>query len=72
MSDQKDETMDTTEVNQVNEDERKLISLPSRLGGMGIRIPSEISSAQYDNSVAITMQLKKHIVLQKEKLEINN
>ena len=56
----------------LNEDEKKLSSLPTRLGGMGIRIPSEITSAQYENSVAISRQLMKVIVLQKEKLGMNN
>ena len=56
----------------LNEDEKKLISIPTRLGGMGIRITSEISSAQYENSVAITRQLMKLIVLQKKKLDMNN
>ena len=50
----------------LNEDEKKLISIPTRLGGMGIRITSEISSAQYEKSVAITRQL------QKENLGMNN
>ena len=57
---------------KLNDDERKLVSLPTRLGGLGIRIPSEISSTQYENSVVITRQLAKHIVLQKEKIEIDN
>ena len=57
---------------KLNEDERKLVSLPTRLGGLEIRIPSEISNAQYDNSVVITRQLTKHIVLAEEKPEINN
>ena len=56
----------------LNEDEKKLISIPTRLGGMGIRITSEITSAQYENSVAISRQLMKLIVLQKEKLGMNN
>ena len=57
---------------KLNEEERILVSLPTRLGGLGIRIPSEVSSAQYENSVGITRQLTEHIVLQKEKLDINN
>ena len=56
----------------LNEDEKKLSSLPTRLGGMGIRITSKITSAQYENSVAISRQLMKLIVLQKEKLGMNN
>ena len=37
-----------------NEDERALLSLPARLGGMGFIIPSETCPQQYQNSRKIT------------------
>ena len=37
-----------------NEDERALLSLPARLGGMGFIIPSETCRQQYQNSRQIT------------------
>ena len=56
---------------KLTDNERMLVSLPTRLGGLGIRIPSEISRNQYENSVLITRQLTEHIILQKERIEID-
>ena len=44
----------------LNETDLVLISLPSKLGGMGVIIPSKVSDIQYQNSVAITKQLSDH------------
>ena len=46
--------------------ERKLFSLPVKLGGLGINVPSEMCQIQYKNSIAVTKSLVNHIVNQKE------
>ena len=45
--------------------ERKLWSLPVRMGGMGIPIPSEISDMQYANSRSINEMLTSKVRDQK-------
>jgi hypothetical protein len=49
---------------QINDTERKLISLPPRLGGLGIIDPSEISQFEYNNSNQLTSQLQGFIYRQ--------
>ena len=44
--------------------ERVIFSLPVRLGGLGIEIPSKISNIQYENSRLITKQLVDQIMIQ--------
>ena len=44
--------------------ERKLFSLPVKLGGLGVDIPSEICQIQYENSRLVTSQLIEQIKLQ--------
>lgn len=39
---------------EINQTERKLLSLPPRMGGLGIIDPSEICQAEYDNSKGLT------------------
>ena len=51
--------------------ERELIALPTRLGGLGIIIPSAHCNFQFENSCAVTKQLQERIMTQKEMLEIN-
>lgn len=51
--------------------ERDLIALPTRSGGLGIIIHSANCNIQFENSCAITKQLQEHILSQKERLEIN-
>ena len=46
---------------KLNADERKLISLPVKFGGLGIGIPSEYSSSEYNNSRRITSTLVERI-----------
>ena len=51
--------------------ERILFSLPVKLGGLGILIPSELSDIQYKNSVYITKSLTDNILNQNQKLEVD-
>ena len=51
--------------------ERILFSLPVKLGGLGIIIPSELSDIQYKNSVYITKSLTDNILNQTQKLEVD-
>ena len=51
--------------------ERELVALPTRLGGLGIIIPSDNCNIQFESSCAITKQLQERISTQKETLEIN-
>ena len=53
---------------QCNELERSLMSLPTKLGGLGIPIFSEISNLEYQNSVKITSTLKKCIINQERQI----
>ena len=46
---------------EINETERKLLSLPPRMGGLGIINPSEISQTEYENSKVLTKQLQGFI-----------
>ena len=49
---------------QVSDDERKLISLPYRYGGLGIQNPVEMADREYCTSEKITEQLTKLIMEQ--------
>ena len=55
----------------VNEDERALISLPPRLGGLGIVKPQEMCDAEYTNSKTLTEQLTSFIITQNVDGEID-
>lgn len=46
---------------EVNEKERKLLSLPARMGGMGIHNPTETCQIASDNSVLISQPLARLI-----------
>ena len=49
------------ENHEFNAIERKLWSLPVRMGGMGLPIPSEISDEQYNNSRLINAMLTSKV-----------
>ena len=51
--------------------ERQWYSLPPRLGGLGIIIPSELSNVFYQNSRNVTTELVRRIVNQYELAEKN-
>ena len=50
----------------INETEKSWFSLPPRLGGLGINIPSEIASIYYKNSRNMTEVLVSRIIHQHE------
>ena len=50
-----------TEGHHCSPHERSLLSLPVRMGGMGIPIFSEISDIEFNNSVKVTSQLTENI-----------
>ena len=56
---------------EFNATERLLFSLPTKLGGLGIQIPSQASDCQYENSRSVTQDLSDHVRQQKETLDIN-
>ena len=49
---------------QVNQTERMLLSLPPRMGGLGIIDPSQICQTEYENSRLLTRQLQDFILKQ--------
>ena len=56
---------------QFNENERAVFSLPVKLGGLGIIIPSKISNDQYENTRLITKELTKEVKNQQQISEID-
>ena len=50
-----------TDGRHVTDDERKLLSLPPRLGGMGLIMPSEIADEEFEFSTAATVHLTNAI-----------
>ena len=54
---------------EFNSTERMLFSLPVKLGGLGILIPSQVSDFQYSNSIFITESLKNQVINQNHKLD---
>ena len=50
-----------TEGRHVSDDERKLLSLPPRLGGMGLIMPSEMSDDEFEYSRVATVDLANAI-----------
>jgi len=46
----------------INEEDRKLLALPVRLGGLGIANPVELASQEYEASITVTGPLTKRIV----------
>jgi hypothetical protein len=55
----------------INENERELIALPPRLGGLGITNPVQVSDMEYENSMKLTAQLQLLIVNQDTDGEVN-
>ena len=49
---------------EVSDLERKMLSLPVRMGGMGILNPAETANREYSASIAITGKLKELIISQ--------
>ena len=60
-----------TEGHQCSPNERSLLSLPVRMGGMGIPIFSEISDIEFNNSIKVTKQLTENINRQIHEYDIN-
>ena len=60
-----------TEGHQCSPNERALLSLPVRMGGMGIPIFSEISDTEFNNSMKVTKQLTENINRQIHEYDIN-
>ena len=57
---------------EITAEERKIISLPVRLDGLGITIPSMISDQRYDDSLQITKHIKDNVVNQTEHLNLDS
>ena len=55
----------------INDEQRTMFSLPARLGGLGIQIPTEDADFEYGNSLLMTEQLTEAIYLQKSRLELD-
>ena len=49
-----------------SEDERKLLPLPPKMGGLGIIIPTEIADKEFQNSDELTKLLQKNIIDQNQ------
>ena len=45
----------------INDFERQLLSLPPRLGGLGIKIFSQATNKEYENSKSVTVELQEQI-----------
>lgn len=60
-----------TERQAISEEDRRLLSLPVRMGGLGIPIFSESCVIEYEISQRITNQLKEKILAQDEEYSIN-
>ena len=54
---------------EVSDLERKMLSLPVRMGGMGILNPAETANREYSASIAITGKLKELIINQEMTLK---
>ena len=55
----------------LSSDDRKLLSLPVRLGGMGIPIFTDICQREYNNSVKATQLIRPRIVSQDQLFILN-
>ena len=60
-----------TDGHHCSEDERRLLSLPVRLGGLGLPIFSELCDREYENSLKATKQLAVRIQAQNSAYEID-
>jgi hypothetical protein len=52
--------------------ERKMFSLPAKLGGLGIDVPSSMSQTQYDNSRLVTQQLVEQLKSQSSTSQVDS
>ena len=50
-----------TDGHVINDLERQLLSLPPRLGGLGIKIFSQVTNKEYENSKRVTVELQEQI-----------
>ena len=55
----------------MSSDDRKLLSLPVRLGGMGIPIFTEICQREYDNSLKATQIIRPRIIAQEHEFTLD-
>ena len=55
----------------LNPEERAILSLPPRMGGLGIVNPSEMAATEYQNSIRLTADLTEYIVNQNAEGEID-
>ena len=55
----------------VTDDERRLLALPPRLGGMGITLPMERANEENRNSITLTRSLTDKIVAQEAHSEVD-
>ena len=60
-----------TDGHHCSEDERYLLSLPVRLGGLGLPIFSELCDREYHNSVLATQQLAERIQAQNSAYDLD-
>ena len=60
-----------TEGHVLSSDDRKLLSLPVRLGGMGIPIFAEICQREYDNSLKATQIIRPRIIAQEHEFTLD-
>jgi len=51
---------------------RKLLSLPAKLGGLGLPIFSDIADIEYQNSMNVTRQLKENIINQERIYQVDD
>ena len=55
----------------ITETDRTLFSLPPKMGGLGILIPSNIADVEYENYMKITESLTMHVINQVEILQVH-
>ena len=56
---------------QLSDEERAILALPPRLGGLGIVNPVEMAATEHQNSIRLTAALTENIVAQNADEEIN-
>ena len=55
-----------------SEEERELLSLPPKLGGLGIIIPTKMSSVEFQNSLQMTKTAQDNIISQNQSFQISH
>ena len=61
-----------TNRSDLTEAERHLLTLPPRMGGLGIINPTKLSSSEYENSLLLTRTMRNHIIDQDIKGHIDD